>query len=419
MELIEQINKCIRERSAEIESWFERKGKNLIIPLYTSVDLRVSRNKLVPVDTNVFPAGFNNLSQEFREAAAKLFQGYFDRNYPSINDILIIPELLTRNSFYWENIYVLKSILKSVGYRVDVGVVSKELEADKIAFETSEGNNVVAHKVLRDGYKVHTSEFTPDLILINNDFSEKCPEVLHDITQPVEPPFEIGWHTRKKDIHFEFYNALAKEIANIINLDSWRITIETESISGVDFDDPRDREKVAELSDSMLVRLKTIYSECGVEDEPYLFVKSNSGTYGMAVHSISHGDEIRNLNSEGRKRMRVTKSGNPVRDVVVQEGVPTYLYDDTGVAAEPVLYLVDAKVAGGFLRLNKGKNQFENLNTRGMEFAHIPGGNGTDKEKSIFLSPLHRLVARTASLAAGYEIEKILKEGGGCKEQAS
>jgi len=41
-----------------------------------------------------------------------------------------------------------------------------------------------------------------------------------------------------------------------------------------------------------------------------------------------------------------------------------------------------------------------------------------NKECERFFPPAYQLISRIASIAAGYEIEKILKEGG-CKEEAT
>ena len=109
----------------------------------------------------------------------------------------------------------------------------------------------------------------------------------------------------------------------------------------MDFDNPGDRDKAASIADSMLERLRKVYSEKGVPEEPYLFLKSNSGTYGMAVISVSNGDEIRTLNAEGRKRMRVSKGGKPVRDIVIQEGIPTAIELGSG-APRPSRYSISS-----------------------------------------------------------------------------
>jgi glutamate--cysteine ligase len=421
MKLLDEINRKIGEKAEEVENWIGEQSRRVKVPLYSSVDLRISEHKIVPVDTNIFPAGFNNLCEVFRKSAANLFREHFIRNYPETKKILIIPELHTRNPNYWENIYVLSSILESVGFLVQVGLVSDELYEDEVRFKTVSGREVGAYRLKRDEHKVFISEFTPDIILINNDFSSKCPKILRDISQPVEPPVEIGWHTRRKNIHFEFYNNLARELARIIGIDPWTISIKTVSQDGVDFGNSEDRENIAQSLDSVLDELREEYERRGIYEKPFLFVKSNSGTYGMAVISVFGGDDIRTLNVDGRKQMRVTKGGKPVRDVVIQEGIPTSLRFESGIVGEPVVYLVKTNTAGGFLRLNRGKSEFDNLNTRGMTFSCLCSEKEDvcKKEGCEKFFPLaYDLIARTASIAAGYEIEKILKEGG-CSDEIS
>ncbi len=390
MRHIDELNIRISENRKKIESWIREKTEKEFIPLYSSVDVRVSNYKLAPVDTNIFPAGFNNLSQSFRDRASGLFREYFLRKYPKVKNILIIPELHTRNPYYWENILVLKSILEKVGYAVEVGIVSEDFDREQASFQSSSGTEVEAYKVRKEENRIFISKMTPDLLLINNDFSEKCPKTLKDIIQPVEPPVEIGWHTRRKSIHFEYYNKLAAEVSGLLGIDPWIISIDTIALEGIDFDYPGDRERVAAAADSMLKGLRKAYTERGVPDEPYLFIKSNSGTYGMAVISVADGDEVRGLNAEGRKRMRVSKGGKPVRDIVIQEGITTALKLESGASAEPVFYLVEAEVAGGFLRVNKGKDDHENLNTKGMEFSPMPGeGETAGGDGRLIFSPAH------------------------------
>src|ERR1035437_4255375 len=48
-----------------IEHWLRAQWPKRATPFYSSVDLRNSGFQLAPVDTNLFPAGFNNLNPEF------------------------------------------------------------------------------------------------------------------------------------------------------------------------------------------------------------------------------------------------------------------------------------------------------------------------------------------------------------------
>lgn len=407
--ILDKLNNLIKENSGEVSAWINSHLDKILIPLYTSVDIRYSEFKVVPVDTNVFPAGFNNLTPQFQETAGKLFKDSINSSYPSAKNILLVPELNTRNSYYWENIYVIKSILKKVGFNVRVGIVQDDFEHESMVFNSASGKKIEGYKVRQNGTEVFINDFRPDLLLINNDFSEKCPNLIRDIKQPVLPPIEIGWHTRRKDIHFEFYNKLAGELAKIIEIDPWIISIETRFLQNIDFDDGDDREKAASSVSDLIDQLKKHHLEKKVDYDPSVFIKSNSGTYGMAVVNVLNSDDVLNFNSQNRKKMRVSKGGIAVRDVVIQEGIPSALKLNGNITAEPVIYLVDAKVAGMFYRANRSRNENQNLNSRGMEFVMY------DHDEDNGIPSIFGLLSKVATIAAGYEIEKIIKDGG-CME---
>ena len=59
------LEKQILDAMPAIERWFRLQFIDHQAPFYTSVDLRNSGFKLAPVDTNLFPAGFNNLNPAF------------------------------------------------------------------------------------------------------------------------------------------------------------------------------------------------------------------------------------------------------------------------------------------------------------------------------------------------------------------
>ena len=399
MEIINHLNQVTESRSAELDKWFKHHLNDILVPLYSSVDLRVSERKIVPVDTNIFPSGFNNLTEEFWTNTGNLFKNLLSAKYPNAQKIMIIPEFHTKNRFYWENIRVIKTILENVGYQVEVGIVDDEFTVGRSEFITTSGFSITAYKTINEDHRVFIEGFDPDIILLNNDFSEKCPKTLRDITQPVVPPVEMGWHTRRKDIHFEFYNSLAGEVAEILEIDPWIISVETTLIENVNFDEADDRKKVYEVAKKQLATLKSRHEDSGIKHEPNIFIKSNSGTYGMAVLNIKDVESIILMNASNRKRLRVTKGGKPVRE---------------GYFAEPVIYLVDDEVAGGFFRVNSEKNENENLNSKGMQFEEFFNTVDGFNEIPQILS----LISKIAVIASGYEIEKIIREGG-CKEAAS
>ena len=61
-------------RLPEIEHWFRQQWQSTTAPFYASVDLRNAGFKLAPVDTNLFPAGFNNLNPAFLPLCVQAMQ---------------------------------------------------------------------------------------------------------------------------------------------------------------------------------------------------------------------------------------------------------------------------------------------------------------------------------------------------------
>lgn len=53
------LERYILDAMPSIEHWFRNEWQKNAVPFYCSVDLRNSGFKLAPVDTNLFPGGFN------------------------------------------------------------------------------------------------------------------------------------------------------------------------------------------------------------------------------------------------------------------------------------------------------------------------------------------------------------------------
>src|ERR1035437_5758943 len=100
----------ILAKGNEICDWYGRHAEQAPPPFYCSVDLRDSGYKIAPVDSNLFPAGFNNICQvDQRNAPAiarRQVEQLFERlKRPFPKRILIIPESHTQNRYYIENLY--------------------------------------------------------------------------------------------------------------------------------------------------------------------------------------------------------------------------------------------------------------------------------------------------------------------------
>ena len=90
----------------------------------------------------------------------------------------------------------------------------------------------------------------------------------------------------------------------------------------------------------------------------------------MGIMTVKDAAEVRDLNRKQRNKMAVVKEGLQVTQVMVQEGVYTFESVDDAVA-EPVVYMIDHFVVGGFYRVHTGRGQDENLNAPGMQFVPL------------------------------------------------
>ena len=386
MSILNYTDLIIAKNLNKIDEWIKKKKEISKPPFYTSTDIRVSENKVVAVDTNIFPAGFNNLSNYFLKKSAKNIKMYIEKLNLPVERILIIPELHTRNPFYWDNIIAIKKMFEIAGILSDVGLIVDDGTNFMIEFDSTSDLKVKAATVDKSNNKVFVNDFMPDLILINNDFSTHFPNILKDIDQPVIPPVEVGWHSRRKNIHFDFYNSLVDEFCKIFNMDSNIFQLKTELIKNINVEEDDDRLKVANL-------INELKSKIGSEQN--IFIKSNSGTYGMSVMQVNEGSQFVNLNRSGKKKMKVSKGGKLLSDLIVQEGV-----DSIFGKKEPVYYLIDCEVSGAFYRVNDNKSSRDNLNTRGMYFESISESG---------LNPTISIISQIGSLATGLEIQHLTK----------
>ncbi len=98
-----KLENYIINHSCDIEHWFRNQWKKYQPPFYASVDLRNSGFKLAPVDTNLFPAGFNNLCETFLPLSIQAASVAIEKICPEAKKVVIIAESHTRNIFYLKN----------------------------------------------------------------------------------------------------------------------------------------------------------------------------------------------------------------------------------------------------------------------------------------------------------------------------
>ncbi|MBI4938291.1 MAG: glutamate--cysteine ligase [Nitrosomonadales bacterium] len=402
-----------------IEHWFRSQWLERTIPFYTSVDLRNCGFKLAPVDTNLFPGGFNNLNPDFLPLCVQAAQSAIEKICPEARGVLLIPENHTRNLFYLENVAQIALILKQAGLMVRIGSLLPDISRPT-PITLPSGRSLTLEPLQRKGNRLTLGDpgsgsgtsFDPCVVLLNNDLSAGVPHILQNLEQTVLPPLEAGWSTRRKSHHFAEYDRIAAEFAVLLDIDPWLINPYFSTCGEIDFLAHTGEERLAAQVDGILHKMRLKYAEYGVKDAPFVIVKADAGTYGMGVMTVKDAGEVRGLNRKQRNKMAVGKEGMQVHDVLVQEGV--YTFESIGDAvAEPVVYMVDHYVVGGFYRVHTERGVDENLNAPGMRF--VPQAF---ESCCAFPNPIchpgdimpnrfyaYGVVARLALLAAAAELE--------------
>ncbi len=401
-----------------IEHWFRQQWLEHTIPFYTSVDLRNAGFKLAPVDTNLFPGGFNNLNPDFLPLCVQATQTAIEKICPDARGVLLIPENHTRNQFYLQNVVQIVTMLKRAGLKVRVGSLLPEI-TQPTTITLPNGGALTLEPLQRTGNRLVLNDpgsgsgtgFDPCMVLLNNDLSAGVPDILKNLEQSVLPPLAAGWTTRRKSQHFAAYDRVAAEFATLISIDPWLINPYFATCGEIDFQARTGEECLASNVDIILQKMRVKYAEYGVKDAPFVIVKADAGTYGMGIMSVKDASEVRGLNRKQRNKMAVGKEGLQVQDVLVQEGVYTFESINDAVA-EPVVYMVDHFVVGGFYRVHTERRVDENLNAPGMHFVPLafdtnctmpnPDREPDDTPNRFYA---YGVVARLALLAAALELE--------------
>ena len=410
-----ELERKVLEATPAIERWFRLEWQEHTPPFYCSVDLRNAGFKLAPVDTNLFPGGFNNLSPEMLPLAVQAAMAAIEKICPDAKNLLLIPERHTRNVFYLQNVARLASILRQTGLNVRLGSLSEEI-TKPTPIDLPDGQRLILEPLVRLGIKgrrLGLKDFDPCTILLNNDLSGGVPAILENLhEQYVLPPLHSGWSVRRKSNHFAAYDDVAKKFSKVIDIDPWMINPFFTKCSGVNFHERIGEQELQDSVDAILKKTARKYREYGIKEKPYVIVKADAGTYGMGIMTVKDASEVKDLNRKERNKMSVVKEGLEVSDVLVQEGVYTFEKINEAVS-EPVVYMMDRYVVGGFYRVHTGRGVDENLNSPGMHF--VPLAFDHNSIPDVGAKPgvavpnrfyLYGVVARLALLAASLELER-------------
>lgn len=410
---LKPIEDAILKQATMIETWFRNRWLETPAPITSSVDLRHAGVKLAPVDTNLFPAGFNNLNVDFLPLCIQAVQSVLARDLPTCSKVLILPESHTRNQFYLESLSVLRDIFSASGFIVRLGSLDPAVSAP-VEFPVNKGKPIVIEPLVIKDMTVGLKDFEPCFLLLNNDLSTGVPDILQGIKQPIRPAAELGWFSRLKSNHFQYYQEIADEFAALIGIDPWLINPLFRAVDEIDFMAQSGVDRLAQETDQLLGEIRAKYQACGIKDTPFVAVKADKGTYGMGVMMVQDGAQLLALNRKQRTKMAASKGGQKVTQVIIQEGIYSVETMPNGSVAEPVVYMIGQFVVGGFYRVHHDRGSDENLNAPGMHFEPLAFASSCNMPTHGLPSVncpnrfyAYGVIARLAALAAAREMKAL------------
>ena len=402
---INELEQRVLDSMPAIERWFRLEWMEHTPPFYTSVDVRNSGFKLAPVDTNLFPCGWNNLTPEMLPLAVQAAMAAIEKICPEARNLLVVPENHTRNTFYLSNLLQLKRIFHQAGLNVRFGSLNPEIK-DPTDFDVPNGEAITIEPLIRSDTRLGLKDFDPCTILLNNDLSAGIPGMLEDLhEQFLLPPLHAGWSVRRKSRHFQAYEEVAKRFGKLLGMDPWLINPLYAKCGEVDFKAGVGMDSLSSSVDALLTKIRRKYKEYGINEKPFVIVKADNGNCGMGIMTVR---DVKDLDLQNIK----AQEGLTLTEVIIQEGVLTNERVNDAVA-EPVVYMMDRFVVGGFYRVHAERAVDESLNAPGASFVPLafadnsrlpqPGRKPGSSSPNRFY--MYGVIARLAMLAASYELE--------------
>jgi glutamate--cysteine ligase len=412
---INELEQRILDSMPAIERWFRLEWMEHTPPFYSSVDIRNAGFKLAPVDTNLYPRGWNNLTEDMLPLAVQAAQAAIEKICPEARNLLVIPENHSKNTFYLANVARLVRIFHMAGLNVRVGSIDPGIKSPK-KIELPHGESVCLEPVVRSRRRLGLKHFDPCTILLNNDLSAGTPGILEDLhEQYLLPPLHAGWSVRRKSNHLHSYEEVSKRFGKLLGIDPWLINPMYARAGGVDLAEGKGLDVLTSHVDALLTKVRRKYKEYGINEKPFVVVKADNGADPMGVMTVR---DVKDLEVFGRRSRgkAATPPGQEApqgpTDLIVQEGVLTNERVNNGVA-EPVVYMMDRYVVGGFYRVHAERSPDENLNMPGASFvplafsesAHLPQPGAKPGASAPNRFYMYGVIGRLAMVAASYEME--------------
>jgi glutamate--cysteine ligase len=368
--------------------------------------------KLAPVDTNLFPGCWQNLTPEMLPLAVQAAMASIEKICPEARNLLLIPENQPSSTSYLANVAQLRRIFHMAGLNVRVGSIDPAIKKPT-TIELPTGERVTLEPVIRTKRRLGLKDFDPCTILLNNDLSAGVPGILEEVYEQYQlPPLHAGWATRRKSKHFKCYEEVAKRLGKLLGVDPWLINPMFDKCENVNVLDSAGMEQLRTHVDALLAKIRRKYKEYGIKEKPFVVLKADNGNHALGVLTVRDGKDMDALLVRLQENAKAGHALPLPQDILIQEGVLTKERINDAVA-EPVVYMMDRYVVGGFYRVHAGRGIDENLNAPGASFvplafeqsAHLPQPGIKPGASAPNRFYMYGVIGRLAMLAASYELE--------------
>jgi glutamate--cysteine ligase len=409
---INELEQRVLDSMPAIERWFRLEWMEHTPPFYTSVDVRNAGFKLAPVATNLFPDGWHNLTPEMLPLAVQAAMAAIEKICPEARNLLLIPENRSTSTVYLSSLAQLRRIFYMAGLNVRMGSIDPAIKR-ATKFDLPGGESVVLEPVIRGRRRLGLKDFDPCTILLNNDLNAGVPGILEEIhEQYLLPPLHAGWTTRRKSKHFKCYEEVAKRMGKLLGVDPWLINPLFDRCPDVNLSDETGLDSVKTQVDTLFTKIRRKYKEYGIKEKPFVVVKADDAAHGMGIVTLRDAKDLDAIRRKVESQMTGPREGQSGQDIFIQEGVQTCEQMNDAVA-EPVVFMMDRYVVGGFYRIHAERGVDENLNAPGSSFVplafehstHLPQPGSKPGASVPNRFYMYGVVARLAMLAASYELE--------------
>ena len=405
------LEQKILEATPAIERWFRLEWQEHTPPFYCTANLRNAGFKLAAVGTHLFPGSFNHLPQEVMPLAVQATMAAIEKICPDAKNLLIIPSRGERDLSYLENIARLAAIMRQAGLNVRFGTLDESV-LEPVTLTLADGQNIVLEPLERSPRRLGLKNFDPCSILLNDVLDTGVPEALRNLhEQYLLPPLHASQSARRLATHFACYDEVAKKFAKMAEIDPWMVSPYFAHVKSAAVKSRGKTSDLADAVDGVLKKIARKYREYGIAERPYVVVKSNAGV----------GDVLSLRDAEQAERWRQSTGISAEEDLIVQEGVYTFERmgeksdrgdrGEGGEVAEPVVFMIDRYVVGGFYRTHRDRERDQSLNVPGVRYVPLGFEHTALPDAHTRAAPpnrfyLYGVVARLGLLAASIELER-------------